>query len=269
MVEIHKTAIVSKKAELGKNVKIGPYSIIGEGVVIGDETEIGEHVLIEKDTVIGKKCKIFKSAVLGTDPQDLKYKGEKTYLFVGDNTVIREFCTLNRGTEATGKTVVGNDCLLMSYVHIAHDCRVGNGVILANCATLAGHVIVDDFAVIGGLTPVHQFVRIGKMSIVGGLSRVTQDVPPFTKAAGVPLRVYGLNTVGLKRKGVSKEIRIELEKIYRTYYRNRKPRKEIRDEMKSFETNSDFAKEFILFLTSYSKRGITPDIIVDKKGKFS
>jgi len=266
MLEVHKTAIISKKAELGKNVKIGAYSVIGDEVVIGDDTEIGDHVLIEKYTVVGRKCKIFKGAVLGTDPQDLKYKGEKTYLFIGDNTVIREFCTLNRGTEATGKTVVGNECLLMAYVHVAHDCRVGNGVILANCATLAGHVIVDDFAIIGGLTPVHQFVRIGKMSIVGGFSRVTQDVPPFTKAAGVPLRVYGLNTVGLERRGIKGEVRKEVEKVYRIYYRSKKPRKEIIEELLSLKVNSELAGEMIKFLTENSKRGITPDIIVDRSG---
>jgi UDP-N-acetylglucosamine acyltransferase len=219
--EIHPSAIVHAEAELGVGVSVGPWSILGPGVQVGDGTTIGPSVLIERDTRVGKDCRIHKSAVLGNDPQDLKYAGEKTFLTVGDRTVIREFATLNRGTAAEGKTVVGNDCLLMSYTHVAHDCRLGDHVVIANAVNMAGHVQIGDWANVGGVTPIHQFVRIGTHAFIGGGSRVAKDVPPYCKAAGQPCRLYGLNSVGLDRRGVPEEARAALKRAYRLLFQSK------------------------------------------------
>lgn len=217
---VHPTAIVHEDARLGDGVVVGPWALLGPGVVIGDGTEIGPRVLIEKDTILGEDCHIWNGAVLGTDPQDLKYKGERATLEVGDRTMIREFATLNRGTSASGRTVVGSDCLLMAYTHVAHDCEIGNHVILANSVNMAGHVTIEDWVIIGGVTPIHQFVRIGAHAFVGGGSRVPQDVPPYCRAAGNPLKLYGLNTVGLERRGLSSETRAALKKVYRMLFKS-------------------------------------------------
>jgi UDP-N-acetylglucosamine acyltransferase len=187
-------------------------------VTVGARTRIASHVLIERDTAVGQECVISHGAVLGTDPQDLKYRGEPTRLEVGDRTVVREYATLNRGTSASGLTVVGSDCLLMSYVHVAHDCRLGSHVILSNAVNLAGHVTIEDWVIIGGMTPVAQFVRIGQHAFVGGQSRIAKDVPPYVKAAGIPLQLYGLNSVGLQRRGFSEEVRLELKRAYRLFF---------------------------------------------------
>jgi UDP-N-acetylglucosamine acyltransferase len=216
--EIHPTALVDPSAELAPGVSVGPYSIIGPGVRVGARTRIASHVLIERDTQVGEECTISQGAVLGTDPQDLKYMGEPTTLVVGDRTVIREYATLNRGTAASGLTSVGSDCMLMAYTHVAHDCRLGNHVILSNAVNMAGHVTIDDWAIVGGLTPIHQFVRIGQHAFVGGASRVAKDVPPFVKAAGSPMQLYGLNSVGLQRRGISEEVRRELKRAYRLFF---------------------------------------------------
>ncbi|HEV2131907.1 MAG TPA: acyl-ACP--UDP-N-acetylglucosamine O-acyltransferase [Longimicrobiaceae bacterium] len=216
--KIHPTAIVSDAAVLGEGVVVGPYSIIGDGVTVGPGTQIGPHVLIEKNTTLGRECAISAGAVLGTDPQDVKYRGEPTSLRVGDRTIIREYCTLNRGTTASGLTVVGSDCMLMAYVHVAHDCRIGDHVILSNGVNMGGHVSIDHWASVGGLTPIHQFVRIGAHAFVGGASRVAKDIPPYVKAAGNPIQLYGLNSVGLQRRGFSAEIRRELKKAYRLFF---------------------------------------------------
>ena len=217
---IHPTAIVDPAAELGAGVTVGPWALIGPGVSIGDGTEVGPRVLIERDTTIGEDCFIANGAVLGTDPQDLKFKGEKTTLQIGDRTIVREFATLNRGTSASGTTVVGSDCLLMAYVHVAHDCEIGNHVILANSVNMAGHVLIEDWVIIGGVTPIHQFVRIGAHAFVGGGSRVPQDVPPYCRAAGNPPKLYGLNTVGLERRGLSDEVRKALKHAYRILFQS-------------------------------------------------
>jgi UDP-N-acetylglucosamine acyltransferase len=217
-VDIHPTAIVDDGADLDEGVVVGPYSIIGPNVRIGADTEISSHVLIEKDTTVGRECVIHKGAVLGTDPQDLKYGKEPTTLVVGDRTRIREYCTLNRGTAATGTTVVGSDCLLMSYVHVAHDCRIGDHVILANSVNMAGHVTIGDWVIISGLTPIHQFVRIGAHSFIGGASRIVKDIPPYVKAAGNPVQLYGLNSVGLQRRGFPEDVRRELKRAYRLFF---------------------------------------------------
>jgi UDP-N-acetylglucosamine acyltransferase len=204
-MKIHPTALVHKKARLGINVEVGPYSVIEENVAIGDNTKIAGHVMVLGNTTIGKDCEIFTGAVVGSRPQDLKYKGEKSYLEIGNHNIIREFNTINPGTGEGGKTVIGNNNLMMAYVHIAHDCKVGNHCIIVNNGTLGGHVVVEDHVLISGLTAVHQFVRIGTFAIVGGCSKVVQDIPPYCTADGHPARVYGLNLIGLRRNNVSKD----------------------------------------------------------------
>ncbi len=217
-IHIHPTAIIDPTAELASGVTVGPYSIVGPGVTVGAGTQIGPHALIERDTVLGADCRIHKGAVLGTDPQDLKYAGEPTRLMVGDRTVIREYATLNRGTTALGYTEVGSDCLFMAYSHVAHDCRIGDHVILSNSVNMGGHVSIGDWAIVGGLTPIHQFVRIGPHAFVGGASRVSKDIPPYVKAAGSPVQLYGLNSVGLQRRGFSDDVRRELKRAYRLFF---------------------------------------------------
>lgn len=215
---IHPTALIDPDARIGEDVTIGPFAIVGPRVVVGDGTRIGPHVHIERDTRIGQNCAIHTGAVLGTDPQDLKFEGEDTLLLIGDRTVIREYATLNRGTTALGYTSVGNDCLLMAYTHVAHDCQVGDHVILSNAVNMGGHVTIDEWAIVGGVTPIHQFVRIGAHAFVGGASRVAKDIPPYVKAAGSPVQLYGLNAVGLQRRGFSEEVRRELKRAYRLFF---------------------------------------------------
>lgn len=215
---IHPSAIIHDEATIGDGVEIGPWAIIGPGVTVGEGTRIGSNVLIDGETTVGAHCHIFHGAVLGTAPQDLKFKGERTRLIVGDRTTIREYATLNRGTAASGETVVGSDCLLMAYTHVAHDCRVGNHVVLSNAVNMAGHVVIEDWAIVGGLTPIHQFVRIGAHAFVGGGSRIPQDIPPYCKAAGNPPKLYGLNSVGLDRRGFSKETRQAIKQAYRLVF---------------------------------------------------
>ncbi len=215
---IHPTAIVSPKAKIGENVKIDPYAIVYEDVEIGDGTWIAPHAVIMPGTRIGKNCKIFPSAVIGAIPQDLKFAGEYTTVEIGDNTTIREFVTVNRGTKSKGKTVVGNNVLLMAYVHIAHDCIIKDNVIIVNAVQIAGEVEVDEWAIIGGSSAVHQFVRIGAHAMISGGSLVRQDVPPFTKAAHEPLSYVGINSIGLKRRGFSQEKINHIQDIYRILY---------------------------------------------------
>jgi len=204
--KIHPTAIVSSSAQLGENVEIGPYSIIGDEVKIGDGTIIKSHVVIDGDTTIGKNNIFFPFATIGVEPQDLKFKGEKSKTIIGDNNSIREHVTIHRGTQdGAMSTTIGNNCLLMVGVHIAHDCVVGNHVILANNATLAGHVEVGDHVVIGGLSAVHQFVRIGHGAMIGGMSGVEHDVIPYGLVMGERASLAGLNLVGMKRGGVARD----------------------------------------------------------------
>ncbi len=209
---------VSPRAELGNDVTVAPFAIIEAGAVIGDGTSIAANALIGRGARIGKNCRIHHGAIVGHVPQDLKYRDEPTTCELGDRNVIREYATLHRGTVETGKTVIGNDNLLMGYVHIAHDCVLGNNIIMSNAAMLAGHVHVDDFAIIGGITPVHQFVHIGAHVMIGGGLRVPKDVPPFIRAAGEPLVFAGLNSVGLRRRGFSREAIEALDKTYSIIY---------------------------------------------------
>lgn len=219
--QVHPTAIVDPGAELGSGVVVGPWALVGPGVAIGDGTEIGPRVLIEQDTTVGEDCAISNGAVLGTDPQDVKYQGEPTRLRVGDRTVIREFATLNRGTQASGTTVVGSDCLVMAYAHVAHDCEIGSHVVLANSVHMGGHVLIEDWAIVGGVTAIHQFCRVGAHAFIGGGSRITQDVPPYCRAVGNPAKLYGLNSVGLDRRGLSADVRSSLKRAYRILFQGK------------------------------------------------
>ncbi|MBR9923242.1 MAG: acyl-ACP--UDP-N-acetylglucosamine O-acyltransferase [Bacteroidetes bacterium] len=205
-------------AKIGENVTIEPFATIGDDVVIGDGTWVGPNACIMEGTRIGKNCKIYPGAIVGAAPQDLKYEGEYSTLEIGDNVIVREYCTLNRGTKAAEKTVIGSNCLLMAYVHVAHDCVIGNNCVLANNVTLAGHIEVGAWAVIGGMVAVHQFVKVGKHVMIGGGSLVRKDVPPFLKAAREPLSYAGVNSVGLKRRGFSKEQIHRIQDVYRILF---------------------------------------------------
>jgi UDP-N-acetylglucosamine acyltransferase len=212
---IHRTAIVDPGAELHETVAVGPYAVIEHDVTIAEGGSIGSHALIGAGARIGKNVKIHHGAAVSTIPQDLKFKGEETTANIGDNVVIREFATVNRGTSESGSTDIGTGTFLMAYAHVAHDCKLGKSVIMANSVNLAGHVKIDDYAIIGGVVPVHQFVRIGKHVMIGGGFRVTQDVCPYALAGGYPLRVAGLNSIGLKRRNFPKETIAALQKAFK------------------------------------------------------
>lgn len=215
---IHQLTAVDSRAKIGKNVTIEPFTTIGADVEIGDGCWIGSNVTIMQGTRIGKNCKIFPGAVIGGIPQDLKFDGEDSKVFIGDNTVIRECVTINRGTKAQGFTKVGNDCLIMATAHVAHDCNVGNNVIIANACGIAGHVEIGDFVVMGGLSAVHQFGKIGKHAMISGGSLVRKDIPPYIKVAREPISYAGINSVGLRRRGFSNDKIFEIQKIYRAIF---------------------------------------------------
>lgn len=232
-MQIHPTAVVDPSARIGQGTEIGAYAYVGPRVDIGDNCRIFHHANIEKLTTIGEGTRIWPFASVGGDPQDLKYQGEPTRLEVGKDVMIREFATLNRGTEeGGGVTRVGDDCLLMAYSHVAHDCQLGRGVILANSATLAGHITVEDNVSIGGLVAIHQFCRIGRHCFVGGLSGVAQDLPPFTLCEGNRAKSRGLNLVGLKRAGFSAQSIEALKQAYRIIFRTRTPLKQALEEVR-------------------------------------
>ncbi len=218
MSQIHPTAIIDSSAQLGANVSIGPHTIIEADTKIGNDVVIGANCLVAQYTELADEVKLFHGAVVGTVPQDLKFEGEKTRLVIGEKTVIREYAMLNRGTHDKLQTVIGSNCLLMAYSHIAHDCIVGDNVILANSVNVAGHVEIGDYAIIGGVVPVHQFVKIGAHTMIGGGFRVQQDVCPYALVAGYPLRVAGLNSIGLSRRGFSKETVKTLEKTFKILF---------------------------------------------------
>jgi UDP-N-acetylglucosamine acyltransferase len=217
---IHPTALISPDAKIGANVEIGAYAIIGDGCEIGDGCVLGARATLERNVRLAPRVKVGVGSVLGSDPQDLKFKGEDTWVEIGEGTTIREYATINRGTSYSFRTTVGRDCFIMSYVHLAHDCQVGNNVIISNATQLAGHIIVEDHAIISGVSAAHQFVRIGAHSFVGGCSRVAKDVPPYLKAVGNPVKLYGLNSVGLQRRGFSDETVRELKRAYRLLFRS-------------------------------------------------
>ena len=217
---IHPTAIVDPGAVLGDDVEIGAYAIVGPGCCVGASTVIGARATLERNVSLGERVRVGPGSVLGGDPQDLKYRGEPTTVEVGDGTTIREYTTINRGTTQSFKTTVGKNCFLMSYVHLAHDCHIGDGVIISNATQLAGHVTIDERAIVSGLVAVHQFATIGRYSFIGGCSRVAKDVPPYVKAVGNPIKLYGLNSVGLERNGFPEEIRRELKRAYRLFFKS-------------------------------------------------
>ena len=254
-IGIHPTAIVDSAARLADDVSVGPFTVIGPSVVIGAGTRIGPHVFIERNTTIGRDCRIHAGAVLGSDPQDLKFGGEETQLIVGDRTTIREYATLNRGTAAHGKTEIGSDCLLMSYSHVAHDCILADRVIVSNAVQMGGHVTIGEHAIVGGLTAIHQFVRIGPHAFVGGAARVQKDVPPYVKAAGSPLALYGLNSVGLQRRGFSEAVRTELKKAYRLIFNSSYNVTQALEQARSELTPSPEVDAFLRFIEE-SDRGV-------------
>ena len=212
---LHPTAIISPKAQLGANVRVGAYSIIEDDVRIGDNTEIRSSVVIGKGTIIGADNRICASAVIGTEPQDLKYAGEPTRVVIGDRNVIREFVTINRATTATMETIVGSDNLIMAYCHVAHDCRVGNKIIMSNTSQLAGHVTIQDWAILGAFAKIHQFCRIGEHCMVGADVKAVKDIPPFTLVGREPAKVEGINKIGLKRRGFANETIFAIEDFYK------------------------------------------------------
>lgn len=258
MSKIHPTAVISSRAEIADDVEISPYSIIGADVKIDSGTWIGPHVVIDGPTVIGKENRIFQFSSVGAEPQDKKYKGEATTLTIGDRNVIRESCTINRGTsQDIGKTEIGDDNWIMAYVHIAHDCIVGNNTIFANNATLAGHVTIHDYAILGGFTLVHQFCHVGEYSFTGMGTSLGKDLPPFVMAFGAPGIPRGINNEGIKRHGFDDVTRSNIKKAYRTLYRSELPFQDAIDKLlldadtdKNIQIMTDFCQR------SQSGRGI-------------
>ncbi len=218
MTEIHPSAIIDKKAKIGENVKIGHFSIIGPNVEIGDNSVLESNVKIEGHTTIGKNNHFYHSAVIGSVCQDLKYKGEPTKLIIGNNNKFREFVTVNCSANLQEDTTIGDNCFLMAYCHIAHNCHLGDNILMANVSTLAGHITIEDNVTIGGLVAIHQFVKIGKHAFVGGLSGIKKDVPPFVRGQGMPFRPCGLNSIGLKRKGFTSETVNAIKSVYKIFY---------------------------------------------------
>jgi len=252
---IHPSAIVDKSAVLGDNNHIGPNCIIGEDVILGNDNRLMFNVLIYQHTRMGDNNTFHHGASAGTDPQDLKYNGELTYLKIGSNNTFREFVTLNRSATTDEDSSIGSNCLLMAYVHVAHNCHVGNNVILANAVNLAGHITIDDFTSIGGMVAIHQFVKIGKYTFIGGKSGIKKDIPPFTRGEGFPYELHGLNTVGLQRKGFSPEEIKAIKDIYRIFYRKGFNTAQAMKEAEKIESPAPWQKEFIDFVRN-SERGI-------------
>ena len=254
---IHPTAIISPKAQIESDVTIGPYAIIGDNVTIGSGTVVGPHAVIDPFARIGQNCHIFQFASVGAVPQSLKFQGEETWTEIGSGCIIREFVTVNRGTlDGGGITRVGNDCLLMAYAHIAHDCILGNKVVMANNATLAGHVTIGNHATVGGLSAIHQFVRVGDFAFLGGKSVVVKDIPPFVLASGDRATLHGLNQVGLKRHGFSPETLKLLKKTYRLIFRIGLTLNEAIERVHAEVESAPEVEAFIDFIKS-SERGIT------------
>lgn len=256
MATVHNTAIVDRKAQLAEDVVVEPYAIITGPVVIESGTTVGPHAVIEGRANIGRNCRIFSHAVIGTIPQDLKFAGEDTYVEIGDGTTIREFVTVNRGTKASGKTVVGKKCLLMAYAHVAHDCHVGDGVVIANCGTLAGHITIGSFASVGGLSAVHQFTRIGTHAFIGGMSRIAQDIIPYALVASDErTRIVGINVLGLQRKGFSEEVIKDLRRAFHLLYRENLNTTQAIERIETEVGDRPEVREIVEFVKT-SERGI-------------
>ena len=253
--KIHETAVIQPGANIGRDVEIGPYAVIGSNVSIGSGTKIGPHVVIDGWTSIGKNCAVYPGAAIGGEPQDLKFIGEKSYVFIGDNCSIRECVTINRATGEDNETRIGNNVLLMATTHIAHNCVLGNNVIISNGAGIAGHVTIEDRAVIGGLSGVHQFVKIGRNAMVGGMAKIVQDVPPFVIVDGNPAYVAGLNSVGISRAGISAAVRRDLKKAYKILYRSSNSLEGAIAEMEQELAASEEIEHLLRFLRNV-ERGI-------------
>ncbi len=255
---IHSTAVIDPGAEIGKDVEVGPYSIIEKGAVVGAGTRIRSHVFIGEGARIGEKCQIFQFASVGEAPQALAYRGEKTQLVLGNQNIVREFVTLNRGTaQGGGKTAIGDQNLFMAYSHVGHDCHLGSHIVLANGATLAGHIHIEDHAIIGGLAAVHQFCQIGCHAMVSGLTGVPQDIPPYMTAAGSRAKLYGLNSVGLKRHNFSEQAIRALKKAYRIIFRSSLTLENALKALKEDEIAQLPEIQHLLQFIQQSKRGIT------------
>jgi UDP-N-acetylglucosamine acyltransferase len=256
-VSIHPTAIVHPGARIAEGVEIGPYCVIGEHVAIGRDTTIASHVLIEGWTTIGERNRIFSFSSIGTPPQDISYRNEETYVTIGDDNVIREFATIHRATiKADKKTEIGNRNFLMSYIHVAHDCKLGNNIIMANNAAFGGHVSVEDFAVLGALVGIHQFVRVGAYAMIGGQSAIVLDVPPYVNATGNRAQLYGLNTIGLKRRGFTDETINKLKKAYKIIFRSGMTQEEAFNKVTAEFSDCKEVAYFVDFMRG-SKRGVT------------
>ncbi len=253
---VHPTAIVHPKARLGAGVVVGPYAVITEHVTLGPRTTVGTHCVIEGRTTIGADCQLFTGAVIGSSPQDLKYHGEASTLTIGDRNQIREYVTINSGTEAGGKkTIIGSDGLFMAYAHVAHDCLVGNHVVLANSVALAGHIVLEDHTIIGGLVGIHQFVRVGTLAIVGRWSRVIQDIPPYATCVGYPAKVFGLNSEGLRRAGVSNETKQLLHHAFRVLFHSKLSMSHAIEQVAAGADHCPELQHLLAFIRD-SKRGI-------------
>lgn len=253
---IHPTAIIDPSAKLAENVRIGPYSIVGPDVEIGPGTEIGPHVVIKGPTRIGADNRILQFSSIGEDPQDKKYHGEPTLLEIGDRNLIREYCTLNRGTvQGGGITKIGHDNWIMAYVHIAHDCIIGNNTIFANAASLAGHVTIRDFVILGGFTTVHQFCVLGEHSFTGINTVVLKDIPPYVMSSGAPAEPHGLNSEGLRRRGFSAEAIQQIKRAYKVLYKSNLRLDEARSKIAEMAASCDELKIFAEFLDK-SERGV-------------
>jgi len=255
MNTIHSTAIVSSKAKIGNNVTILPYTIIEDNVEIGDDCVIGPSAVIYNGARIGNHVRIHQSASVSNVPQDLKFSNEESLFIIGDNTVIREFVALHRGTKDTGFSKIGNNCLLMAYSHVAHDCTIGNNCILANGVQIAGHVTIEDYVIIGGLTPVHQFCIVGQHAMIGGGFRAVQDVPPYILAANEPLEYMGLNLVGLRRRGFKLPDIEALKKAYGYIYSHSLNVSQAKEKILNEIGDNELVKNVLEFL-SKSKRGL-------------
>ena len=256
MTMIEKTAVVSSKASIGENVKIAHNAVIYDDVIIGDNCEIGPNAVLYNGARLGNNVKIFQGASVSNDPQDLKFSGEPTEFRIGDNSVIREFATLHRGTDAHGYSQIGKDCLIMAYAHVAHDCILGNNVILANSVQIGGHVEIEDWVIVGGSVPIHQFVKIGQHTMIGGGWRVPYDVPPYMIAAQEPLKYTGVNLVGLRRRGFSNEQITKIKEAYKTLFHSGKNLGEAKAELAEKSGSDDVVGVILDFLGRITRPGI-------------
>jgi UDP-N-acetylglucosamine acyltransferase len=254
-MSIHETAIIDKNTKLSKGVSIGPYAVVNSNVTIGENTALGAHCVIGEFTKIGKNCQLFPGAVVGSITQDKKFTQKKSFLEIGDNNIIREYVTINRGTEENSRTIIGNNCLLMAYSHVAHDCVIKDNVVIANCGTLAGHVVLESGVIIGGLAAIHQFVRVGTMAIIGGCSKVVQDIVPYAMADGHPAKIYKVNNVGLERAGFSEQSRDSLKRAFRIIFSMKLNIKNALSKIEKQITPTDEVAILVNFIKD-SERGI-------------